>query len=98
MLLITLEDIWNLFLPVIKFLLDFWNFLNTGVYTAWSNLLSKIPVLGKIYKPIVDFIAEYTGFDEFLNQFTVFSITFVGGLSIVIILTIVGFFTDKVGL
>lgn len=96
--MISLQSIWELFLPVIKFFLGIWDFLNTGVYDAWSNLITRIPILGELYKPIVEIISKYTGFDEFLNQFTVFTITFVGGLSLIIILTIVGFFTDKVGL
>ena len=96
--MLTFDDIWIVFLPIIKFFWGLWDFFNTGVYDAFENLFETINPLAFIFSPIREFIFEQSGFAGWLNQFTVLEMTLGGGLIIVIILSIFGFFTDKVGL
>ena len=96
--MINFDSIWNAFLPIIKFMLGLWDFINTGVYDAFYELWSSVNPLHDLFKPIYDFLYVNTGVAEFLNQFTILEMTLGGGLAVVLILAIIGFFTDKIGL
>lgn len=98
LLAFSFQDLFNAFKPVIQFLQDTWSFLNTGVYDAYTDLIIDVPIVGTLFKPITDLIEDATTLDEFFNNYTVLTVSLASGLSLVLILTIVGFFTDKVGL
>lgn len=95
--MITLSDIWDKFLPIIQFLSGLWDWLNLGIWTAYIDMLDDVPLLGKFHVWFNTRVADLTGIDEFLEQYTMLTFCLGSGLALVIILSIIGFIGDKFG-
>lgn len=96
--MVTLSDIWEKFMPIYQFFAGLWDWLNQGVWANWLNASNNIPLVNLFIKPIIDFIANNTGIDEWLNQFSMLTFTTGAGLTLVLVVTIIGWVGDKFGL
>lgn len=94
----NIQELFYVFKPIVMAFDGIWSFLNQGMWDAISNAQSHFPFMGKVIKWFVDIVAGITGLDEWLNQFTVLNFSIGSGLVIIIIVTIIGWLGDKVGL
>lgn len=96
--MITLSDIWEKFSPIFQFFAGLWDWLNRGVWDNWLIASNNIPLINLFMKPVLDFIANNTGIDEWLNQYSMLTFTTGAGLTLVLVVTIIGWVGDKFGL
>lgn len=96
--MVTLAEIWEKFIPVYRFFANLWDWLNRGVWDNWLELSDTIPLIDKFMKPILDFIGNNTGIDEWLNQYSMLTFTTGAGLTLVLVVAIIGWVGDKFGL
>ena len=95
---ISIKDVLDVFMPVFKVFSDLWKFFQTGVYTAYMDVVESVPILGEWWDFVGQILENNTGIDEWLNQFTILEFTIGGGIFITIVITMIGWITDKVGL
>lgn len=103
MVLFTFQDLFNTFKPIIQFLSGAWEWFNRGVWDAYIDVLEMLEFGGvNIFATftgwIADVFANITNLDEWLNQYTMLTFSLGSGILIVIVITIIGWVGDKVGL
>lgn len=93
-----IQEFFNVFKPILMALSDIWDFLNLGVWDAYFYIQDSVPLLGTFWKWFGGLIGDILGIDVWLNQFTVLNFSIGSGIIIIIIVTIIGWLGDKVGL
>ena len=93
----NLQDLFQLFLPVIKFLKSGIEYITIGLWDLIELILYKLPYQGGIIAQLIEYVVDKTEIPIFLNQFNLLTFTIGFGIIFVIVITIVQFIGDTIG-
>lgn len=99
----NIQQLFDVFEPIFRGYGVVWNFMNTPMYEAYHDLstfmeFNGVNIFAVFNNWILDMVANVTNFDEWLNQYTVLNFSFSIGFPFLCIVTVIGWFGDKIGL
>lgn len=79
-------------------LIGLWNFFSMPFYDALLEYQDRVPLLGPIWRWFAELVGNVTGISSWLNQFNLITFMLGAGVVSIIIIWVVKFLGDAIGL